>query len=75
MPAVEYFVVGGEFNNMNFSELNKDKYEEYGPYSEYCDAWKAWSGYQRAKLDLCLHRMFIVEANGSGNFTVPFNIV
>jgi hypothetical protein len=60
MPA--YWVVGGEYADMEFEEIAPGgKPERYGPFASYQDALREWKSRAWATVDFCLIRYRIVE--------------
>lgn len=56
-----FVVHGGEFTDTSFTELVGEE-EVYGPFSSYQKALDQWQSATWWKVDICTHRLFIVEA-------------
>jgi len=57
-----YWVVGGEYADMDFTEIAAGKKpERYGPFADYQDAMSEWKSRAWATVDHCMIRYRIVE--------------
>ena len=58
---MSYFVVGGNYKNTSFEELEDDSQpERYGPFKSYEDARKHWEKISWEKVDSCNTRYIIL---------------
>ena len=53
-------VEGGIFTNTDFSVLETDTKECYGPFETYAEAYDVWQSKTWSKVDTCCHRLRIV---------------
>lgn len=58
----KYWVRGGIFTDTTFTDVEPGTEEEYGPFDTYKDAIREWTSRTfTQKLDICTHRLKIVE--------------
>ena len=63
----QYWVVGGEYKDTDFSELAEGmELEEYGPFHTYEAARKEWQARNMARIDNAMVRYRIVETESAG---------
>ena len=56
-----YYVEGGIFTNTDFETLIEGTDEKYGPFDTYEEARIECNGKMWQKVDICSHRLFIIE--------------
>lgn len=56
-----YIVYGGVYKDTTFEELDYTTEEEYGPFNTYEEALAVWRGKTGWKVDICTHRLFILD--------------
>lgn len=56
-----YTVVGGVYTDTTFTEGVYGTREFYGPFETYDEALKVWRGRMGWNVDICTHRLFIVQ--------------
>lgn len=56
-----YQVKGGIFTGTDFQTLEKGTQEVYGPFATYEAALEQWNSATWAKVDICCHRLQILE--------------
>jgi hypothetical protein len=57
----KFWVRGGIYTDMTFTVVQPGTEEEYGPFTDRCKAISEWKGRMFAKVDICPHRLTIVE--------------
>lgn len=57
----KFMVRGGIYTDMTFTVVHPGTEEEYGPFDTYQEAADEWKGRMFAKVDICPHRLNIVE--------------
>lgn len=61
---MEYFVFGGVYSDTQFKQLADPlMLEHYGPFDTYEEARKVWWEKTCRNVDICEHRLFLVEEN------------
>ena len=58
---MEYYVSGGVFTDMTFTEVVPGTEECYGPFKNYQFALAVWRGKMGWKVDNCHHKLFLTE--------------
>lgn len=58
---MSYYVCGGIYTDTDFANVEDGTQECYGPFETPEEAMSEWSGRARAKIDICCHRLVIVE--------------
>ena len=60
MEKIEYYVVGGEYENTTFNTL-VEKRQFYGPFYSWKDAYDEWKRLSMLRVDNCNVKYDIVE--------------
>lgn len=56
-----YNVVGGVWTDTSFKDITYGTEEFYGPFERYEDAEDCWRSRTWRNVDICSHRLFIVQ--------------
>jgi hypothetical protein len=56
-----YMIEGGVYTDTDFATLEPGTQERYGPFTDYASALEEWGGRARAKIDICCHRLVIIQ--------------
>ncbi len=67
--GAKFYVIGGEFTDMSFQKIHENLLEKPAYFSTREEAVQNATSRQRAKLDLCLHSVFILEVGQPYPFT------